>query len=98
MFLVSALVGLAMGNVVALQPMLMAERFGMRSYGALFGSASLVTQCGSATGLFLVGFLAEATGSYTVPFTISGGLALLAVCLALASGRSAIPGSGRPPL
>src|SRR5690606_24421223 len=46
--LASAIVGLAMGNVVALQPLLLAERFGLRSYGLVFGASLFLTQFGSA--------------------------------------------------
>lgn len=83
----AALVGLTMGNTVALQPVLMAEHFGMRSYGAVFGTSSFLTQWGAAAGLSFVGVLADQTGSYVVPFTITGMLALLAGGAAVAAGR-----------
>lgn len=86
----SAFIGLAMGNVVALQPVLMAERFGLRSYGIVFGAASLLTQLGAATGMLLVGLLADRTGSYTLSFTVSAALAMGAAALAVISGNHAV--------
>lgn len=86
----SAFVGLAMGNVVALQPVLMAEQFGLRSYGVVFGAASLLTQFGAAAGMLLVGFLADRTGSYTLSFTVSAALAMVAAALAVISGNHAV--------
>jgi hypothetical protein len=83
----AALVGFTMGNTVALQPVLMAEHFGMRSYGAVFGPASFLTQCGAALGLTIVGVLADTTGGYSVPFAVTGTLALAAAAAAVASGR-----------
>jgi MFS family permease len=83
----SGIVGLSMGNVVALQPLLMGDRFGLPSLGALFGSSTFVTQCGSAAGIFVCGSLAGRTGSYSISFSIAGILALIATGLAIASGR-----------
>ncbi len=83
----AALVGFTMGNTIALQPVLMAERFGMRSYGAIFGPASLLAQFGAAIGLTVVGLLAQWSGGYTLPFLITGGLALVAAAASAASGR-----------
>ena len=75
-----------MGNTLALQPVLMAERFGMRSYAAVFSPASLAIHFGAATGLTLVGVLADWTGGYIVPFSVTGTLAVLAGLAASASG------------
>lgn len=84
--LAGGVVGFTMGNVLALQPLLMAERFGLRSYGAVYGAAALLTQCSGAFGLLLVGVLADRSGGYTLPFTLTGGLGLLAALLVWASG------------
>lgn len=95
----SAIVGLAMGSVVALQPLLLADRFGLRSYGTLFGSSTFLTHCGSASGIFLVGFLANLSGGYLISFTACAILALLAAVLATLSGRYPVvhPGVHRLP-
>jgi MFS family permease len=66
----------------------MAEHFGMRSYGAIFGATSFLTQCAAALGLSLVGVLAEQTGSYALPFALTGVLALVAAAAALAAGSA----------
>lgn len=63
-----ALFGLTTGNTIALQPLMMAERFGLHAYGAIYGPAYLVTQLGSASGPLLVGILADRLGGYAVPF------------------------------
>ena len=86
----AALVGFTMGNTVALQPVLMAERFGMRSYGKVFGPVSLLTQFGAAFGLTVVGVLADSPGGYTVAFGLTGSLALVAALAAYASGRAGL--------
>lgn len=82
----AGVVGFTMGNVLALQPLLIAERFGLRSFGAVYGAVALLMQCSGAFGLLLIGVLADRTGGYGVPFTLTGGLGLLAAVLVLASG------------
>jgi sugar phosphate permease len=74
-------VGLTIGIVVALHPLLLVERFGVHSYGAIYGPGYLATQLGQAVGPLLVGVLADLTGGYGVPFTVTAMVALLAACL-----------------
>ncbi len=92
LFLTAALFGLTTGHVIALQPLLMVERFGLSAYGTVFGPAYLLTQGGAAGGLLLVGVLADRTGGYTLPFTLTGGLACLAAILLVAMPSTA-PGA-----
>jgi len=78
----TAAFGMTIGNTIMLQPLLMTDAFGPRSYGAVNGPAYLITYGGSAVGLLVVGALADRSGSYTLPFTLTailtlGGAALL---------------------
>lgn len=50
LYLSAALVGLTIGTVVALHPLLMADTFGVRSYGTVYGPGYLLTQLGQAAG------------------------------------------------
>lgn len=70
--------GLTIGNIYLMQSLLVGEIFGMVSFGAVFGLISLAGQAGSGLGPIGVGVLEDATGSYTVPFTITAGLTYLA--------------------
>jgi sugar phosphate permease len=81
-------VGLTIGIVVALHPMMMAESFGVRSYGTVYGPAYLLTQLGQALGPLLVGVLADQTGGYSLPFTLTASAAIAAAAL-LAFGARA---------
>lgn len=88
-YLSMALLGMTVSNVVALQPLLMAEVFGVRSYGRLFGPAYLLTRLGAGAGPLLVGVLIDRTGGYAVPFTVTATLALAAAALVLLAPRRA---------
>jgi MFS family permease len=83
-------VGLTIGIVVALHPLMMVERFGVPSYGTVYGPGYLATQLGQAAGPLLVGVLADLTGSYAVPFTLTASATILA------AGLLAVTGDARP--
>ena len=67
--------GLGWGMRAPLMQSIRADYFGTASFGSIMGWASMITTIGSTSGPLVAGFLADATGSYTIGFTI---LALLA--------------------
>jgi MFS family permease len=83
----AAVIGFTISNVIARQPLLMAERFGLRSYGTVYGPAYLLTQLGAAAGPLLVGLLADRAGSYALPFALAAGTALIATVLVTLAPR-----------
>jgi MFS family permease len=56
--------GLTIGAVFMLQGLLVAELFGLPSYGTVFGTLNLVTGIGGGLGPLTVGLLAESLGGY----------------------------------
>jgi MFS family permease len=74
-------VGVTIGLTIALHPLMMVESFGVRSYGTVYGPGFLATQIGQAVGPLLVGVLADLTGGYGVPFTVTASAAVVAACL-----------------
>lgn len=70
--------GLTIGNIYMMQSLLVGEIFGMVSFGTVFGLISLAGQVGSGLGPIGVGIIHDATGGYTVPFTITAVLTYLA--------------------
>jgi MFS family permease len=89
LFVAAAAIGLTIANVIGLQPLIMAEQFGVGSYGAVYGPAYLLTQLGAAGGPLLVGVLADSTGGYTMPFTLTASLAVLSAALILGARERA---------
>jgi len=78
-------VGFTIGNIYMMQTLLTSEIYGVVSLGTILGLLLLTSQLGSGVGPALVGVLEDATGSYTVPFTITSLLTYLAAaCILLA--------------
>ena len=71
-------VGFTIGNIYMMQTLLTSEIYGIVSLGAILGLLLLTSQLGSGIGPVLVGVLEDATGDYTVPFTITSLLTYLA--------------------
>ncbi len=65
------IVGFTIGNIYMMQTLLVAEKFGLVSLGTVLGVIGLAAQAGSGAGPFLVGWLDDWSGSYTLPFTLT---------------------------
>lgn len=76
-YLYTLIFGLTMGNSYIMMSLLTAECFGVASFGAVYGLLSVFVMGGSAFGPWLVGLLSDASGGYLLPFTISGGTAVV---------------------
>ncbi|MCO4829375.1 MAG: MFS transporter [Gammaproteobacteria bacterium] len=95
-----ALLGVTVGNLLMLQPLIIAERYGLLSYSRLFSWANLASVAGVAAGPGVLGWLVGVHLSYEIPFLVAGGFGALAgtvflLCLKLpaaAKGTSLIGG------
>jgi MFS family permease len=67
-FLSIVLFGVTIGNLLMLQPLLIAERFGVLDYPRIFGRSQAITIVGVAGGPLLIGWLFDVFGSYEVPY------------------------------
>jgi len=90
--------GLTIGNIYMMQSLLVGEIFGMVSFGAVFGLISLAGMAGSGLGPIGVGVLEDATGSYTVPFTITAVLTYVAAIAVLFARPAKSPAPTGAPL
>jgi MFS family permease len=70
-------VGIAGAAPVALVPMVTAETLGLKRFGTLFGWLGTVVTVGLFVGPLLVGWMADVTGSYTMPFELCALIALV---------------------
>jgi MFS family permease len=66
--------GFTIGNVYMMQSLMVGEIFGIVSFGTVFGLVSFAGQVGSGGGPFFVGILEDATGGYTIPFTVTAAI------------------------
>ncbi|MGB2666567.1 MAG: MFS transporter [Candidatus Acidiferrum sp.] len=80
------LVGLGIGAEVDIIAYLTSRYFGLRSYGAIFGSIWAVFGVSGGLGAYLMGFGFDKTGSYVVPLSGFFCAAVLAVLLTMMLG------------
>lgn len=84
--------GATVGNLLMLQPLLLAEVFGARDYSRIYSLSQLLTTLGIASGPALLGVLFDALGGYGAAFAIAAGASALAfVAMALVGAFPAAP-------
>jgi MFS family permease len=81
-----AVFGLTIGNILMLQPLLLAEAFGTRDYGRIYSTSQMVTALGIAGGPALVGVIYEIAGGYTVAYLVVAGGSLLGLVVLMLAG------------
>jgi MFS family permease len=81
------LFGLTTGSMLMMQPLLLAEAFGVRYYGRIYSVSQLVGVFGYGLGPALAGFLYEAAGgAYTIPYLAMAAGTLAGVAILTMSG------------
>lgn len=85
--LFTVLFGVSMGSVVALQPLILADYFGLRAFASIMGLVTMFGMVISALGPAAAGFVYDATGSYMAAFTGFLAVDIVAAALVLTSRR-----------
>lgn len=88
LFLFALIYGFAHGGLFTIISPIVAEYFGMRSHGAIFGVVLFFGTLGGAAGPIVVGMIFDRSGSYDSAFLILAVLAIIG--FALASGLRAV--------
>lgn len=70
------LFGATVGNILMLQPLLIAERFGVADYPRIFSRSQFFSTFGVAGGPLLLGWLHDNAGGYRTSYLVAGGCAL----------------------
>ena len=81
-----AIFGLTAGSMLMMQPLLLAEAFGIREYGRIYSVSLLAGVVGYAIAPTIMGFLFDATGGYTAPYLAVAGLSLVGMGILSLSG------------
>jgi OFA family oxalate/formate antiporter-like MFS transporter len=81
--LLAALVYLSYGGGFGTMPATAADFFGTPNAGAVYGAMIVAWSIGGVVGPLVAATLYEASGSYTLPFTVIGVVALLSMVLPL---------------
>ncbi|HEV3114333.1 MAG TPA: MFS transporter [Candidatus Binataceae bacterium] len=73
--------GIGVGAPVALVPMLMAECFGLKTFGTLAGLMGIFGMLGTATGPMFAGRIFDVSGAYTTAFILMSLFLMIAALL-----------------
>jgi MFS family permease len=93
LFAAIVLFGATIGNVLMLQPLVIAERFGVRDYPRIFSRTQLVAVIGTAGGPLLLGALYDVFGSYEVPYAAAAACSLTGAIILAFGGPATAPAS-----
>jgi cyanate permease len=85
----SVLMGLTIGNVTTLSPIIVRREFGAASFGAVYGIASCLIQLATGLGPSFYGLLHDAFGGYRVPLLLAAAADLIAAAVVVTGGTAA---------
>jgi MFS family permease len=86
MLLLAAFFGITIGNLLMLQPLLIAEAFGVRDYARIYSRSQFVSTLGVAFGPLLLGLVHDAVDGYEFAYTLAAVLSIGGALLLVASG------------
>jgi predicted MFS family arabinose efflux permease len=69
--------GATVGNILMMQPLLIAERFGVLDYPRIFSRTQFITMFGTAGGPLLLGWLYDHAGGYDTSYTVAAACSLV---------------------
>lgn len=82
-YLFAAFFGFAYGGISAVQSPLVAELFGLKSHGVIFGAVTMSIAIGGAIGPVVAGHIFDVTGSYQLDFLICVAVCIMAMVTTL---------------
>ena len=90
LFVAIALFGAMVGNVLMMQSLLIAQRFGVKDYARISARSGLISLTGTAIGPILIGSIRDAAGNYTVPYLVAGCISLVGAAIFTLSGPAEV--------
>ena len=88
LYLGLALFGASVGNLLMLQPLLIADAFGLKDYAKIFSICNLLSSWGTAIGPAMLGFAYTVNGGlYSLPYWLASGAGALGLILFLCGGK-----------
>ena len=73
-----------------MQPLLIAERFGVLDYPRIFGRSQAITIVGVAGGPLLIGWLYDVFGSYEFPYVSAAALCAVGASILFVAGPASV--------
>ena len=84
------LFGVTIGNMVMMQSLLLAERFGVRDYPLIAARSGLISFSGTAFGPLLLGWLYDVAGGYRSSYLAAGVCSLIGATLFSFAGSASV--------
>jgi MFS family permease len=81
-FLIAGIFGFAFGGISVSHSPLVAELFGLRSHGLIYGVFGISVGCGGAMGPLMTGYLFDVTNSYQMAFLVCAVISLTGILFA----------------
>ena len=85
-----ALFGITIGNMVMMQSLLLAERFGVRDYPRIAARSGLISFSGTALGPLLLGWLYDVAGGYRAAYLAAAICSLLGAAMFSFAGPASV--------
>ena len=85
-----ALFGVTIGNMVMMQSLLLAERFGVRDYPRIAARSGLISFSGTALGPLLLGWLYDVAGGYRAAYLAAAICSLLGAAMFSFAGAASV--------
>ncbi len=82
--------GVTIGNMVMMQSLLLAERFGVRDYPRIAARSGLISFSGTALGPLLLGWLYDVAGGYRSSYLAAGICSLFGALLFSLAGPASV--------
>ena len=86
-YLATMAFGFAVGNVLLLHPLLIAEVFGVRDYARIYGRSQLFVAMGNASGPALAGWLRDHGGGYRTSLLVTAALSAVGLTIYSLRGK-----------
>jgi MFS family permease len=90
LFVAILLFGATVGNILMLQPLLIAERFGVIDYPRIFSRSQFFTTFGVAGGPLLLGWLYDHAGGYRTSYLVAAGCSLVGAAVLAWGGPATV--------
>ena len=81
-YLFAVVYGIGVSGGGIMEPIIVAELFGIKSHGLILGVVSFVFTIGGAVGPLVTGYLFDLTGTYQTAFLVGAILNVVAIILA----------------
>ena len=85
-----AVFGITIGNMVMMQSLLLAERFGVRDYPRIAARSGLISFSGTALGPLLLGWLYDVAGGYRAAYLAAAICSLLGAAMFSLAGPASV--------